>query len=166
MLEKMPESPGEIDGHPISPCVRSGYCCKKATCTVGLAHGADPHGSCEFLRGDEPGDHSCGLLDDGIISKEHIHAGEGCCASLCNTARDKVIERLKKMSTPEEERRTCTRCDEEEPDEDAWNGNEDPYDGDIFCDSCVRDQDKSGSPYKSDHLEMIDNPRSYLPHGH
>lgn len=77
-----------------------------------------------------------------------------------------MIEEEDDLEEEEVELRTCTRCEAEEPDEDAWNGNEDPHDGDIFCDSCVKDRDRFGSPYKSDYLEMIDNPRSYLPHGY
>ena len=74
------------------------------------------------------------------------------------------------MSNPEEEeeeeRRTCTRCNEEEPEEGEWDGNEDQEDGDLFCPVCFQARDKSGSPYKSDHLEMLSNPRSYLPYGY
>jgi len=95
MLREMPESPGEIDGYMIRPCVRSGACCLKATCAVGVGHGAGVEGRCKFLRGDEPGDYSCGLVDDGVISGDIIHAGAGCCSPLGNTARDRVVARLR-----------------------------------------------------------------------
>ena len=97
MIKELPPSPGAIDGYPIRPCVRSGFCCLKATCAVGVGHGADPEGRCKFLRGNEPGDYSCGLVDDGVVSKDTIHAGAGCCSPLGNTDRDRVVERLRKQ---------------------------------------------------------------------
>jgi len=96
IIKSMPPSPGSIDGYPIRPCLRSGMCCLKATCAVGVGHGADPEGRCKFLRGESAGDYSCGLVDDGAIPKDTIHAGAGCCSPVGNAARDEVIEKLTK----------------------------------------------------------------------
>ena len=60
-------------------CVRSGYCCKVATCYVGLEHGAEPKG-CKFLMGDKPGEYSCAIAD------QIPTIGAGCPSSL-NTDR-------------------------------------------------------------------------------
>lgn len=94
LLTSVPPVAGYIDGQPIRPCLRSGMCCLKATCAVGVGHGADPEGRCKFLRGDSAGSYSCGLVDDGTVSKDTIHAGAGCCSPLGNTARDEVLQAL------------------------------------------------------------------------
>jgi hypothetical protein len=90
-ITQMPPSPGEIDGVAISPCVRSGFCCNKFTCNLGVLHGSKVSGGCDFLRGNEAGAYSCGLVDDETIKGEQIHAGAGCCAPMFNTEREKVI---------------------------------------------------------------------------
>lgn len=77
----------------MSECLRSGYCCKQATCTAGLLHGAPAKG-CTFLRGDRPGDYSCGLVVDGIIDPKELYIGEGCCSNL-NTDRVAAYKFLK-----------------------------------------------------------------------
>ena len=95
-ITSMPASPGMLDGIPIPPCVRSGFCCKKFTCYLGVAHGSKVSGGCDFLRGDAPGAYSCGLVNDGVIEKDAIHAGAGCCSPLGNVARNKVVNKLQK----------------------------------------------------------------------
>lgn len=81
----------------IRPCVRCGYCCKKATCSIGLTHGAEPT-NCMYLIGTESGKYSCYLADKNIIPniKEHLGIGLGCCESL-NTDRRNVIEKREKF---------------------------------------------------------------------
>ena len=74
------------DYYPIHPCMRSGFCCKQATCSAGVIHGAETTG-CKFLRGSRPGEYSCGLVDDGIISPNTLHIGAGCCSPLFNEDR-------------------------------------------------------------------------------
>lgn len=81
-----------IDGVPFRPCLRSGYCCRKATCAVGVAHGAEPVG-CRFLRGDRPGAYSCGLVDDGVIAPGVIYAGAGCSSALNSDRRELARQR-------------------------------------------------------------------------
>ena len=80
LLTSVPPVAGYIDGQPIRPCLRSGMCCLKATCAVGVGHGADSY--------------SCGLVDDRTVSKDTIHAGAGCCSPLGNTSRDNVLKIL------------------------------------------------------------------------
>lgn len=94
-ITSMPASPGMLDGIPIPPCVRSGFCCKKFTCYLGVAHGSKVSGGCDFLRGDAPGGYACGLVEDGKISKSDIYAGDGCCSPLGNVSRNKVIKELR-----------------------------------------------------------------------
>jgi hypothetical protein len=104
MITEIPPSPGTLDGIKIPPCVRSGFCCNKFSCAAGQHYGSDWRGPCKFLRGPKPGAYSCGLVVDGIISKEDIYAGEGCCSPMFNTARNQVIkevlnEKAKKQNT-------------------------------------------------------------------
>ena len=74
------------------PCVRSGYCCKKATCTAGLAHGAEPVG-CKFLKGDTPGEYSCGLVEAKPELAEQMAIGAGCCSPMNSTRHDVIRQR-------------------------------------------------------------------------
>jgi len=69
------------------PCVRCGYCCKKATCHIGVSHGADPK-NCSFLIGDKPGEYSCFLAEKNVYEniRTHLAIGDGCCEPL-NTDR-------------------------------------------------------------------------------
>jgi len=77
------------------PCVRCGYCCKKATCHVGLTHGAEPT-NCKFLVGDKPGKYSCFLALKDIYPNVEMHLGigSGCCEPL-NSDRKIAIENMK-----------------------------------------------------------------------
>jgi hypothetical protein len=65
-------------------------CCKIATCPPGLAHGA-PGNGCTFLRGDGPGEYRCGLIEDRIIEPAVLSVGAGCCSSLFNLDRQRVL---------------------------------------------------------------------------
>lgn len=71
------------------PCLRSGFCCKQATCTAGLIYGAAPKG-CKFLRGNKPGFYSCGLVEDKLINPQELYIGEGCCSPI-NTDRKQAL---------------------------------------------------------------------------
>ena len=71
----------------VKPCVHCGYCCKKATCDIGLTHGAESK-NCMFLIGDKPGNYRCKLVEIKpypAISM-HLGIGDGCCSPL-NTDR-------------------------------------------------------------------------------
>ena len=77
-------------------CVRSGYCCKVATCAVGVMHGASPRG-CEFLRGDTPGGYECELAASRPELREVMAIGAGCPSTLFNKDRDLVLKGLVKL---------------------------------------------------------------------
>ena len=68
---------------PDVPCIRCGYCCTKATCDIGLTHGAEPT-NCMFLIGNRPGEYSCLLVDKNVYPniKMHLAIGDGCCSSM------------------------------------------------------------------------------------
>jgi len=72
------------------PCLRCGYCCKKATCSIGLAHGAEPT-NCMYLIGNEIGKYSCFLVDNMIYDHVDVDLaiGDGCCMPL-NSDRKKA----------------------------------------------------------------------------
>ena len=75
-------------------CVRCGYCCKKATCHIGLTHGASPK-NCEFLIGKKPGEYKCWLAEKKVYDEILIDLaiGQGCCEPL-NTDRNKALLNL------------------------------------------------------------------------
>lgn len=83
-------------------CVNCGYCCKKATCDIGLTHGAEPT-NCKFLIGDRPGEYKCWLAEKEIYPhiKKDLAIGDGCCSSL-NT--DRLIA-IKNMEVENESKR-------------------------------------------------------------
>jgi hypothetical protein len=76
------------------PCVKCGYCCKKATCDIGLTHGANQT-NCDFLIGTKPGEYSCLLVNKKIYPqiKMHLAIGDGCCEPL-NTDRKLALGML------------------------------------------------------------------------
>lgn len=75
----------------VHPCVRSGLCCKTATCWAGLAHGAEPKG-CKFLKGGKPGYYFCELAANDPQIATELYIGEGCCMSLFNTYRQEAVK--------------------------------------------------------------------------
>lgn len=72
-------------------CVRSGFCCKVATCAVGVAHGA-PQRGCTFLGGSRPGEYSCELVTRRPELSEIMAIGSGCSSTLFNEDRDSVLQ--------------------------------------------------------------------------
>ena len=79
-------------------CIRCGFCCKKATCAIGVAHGAEPT-NCKFLVGDAPGNYSCWLALKKIYPHIEVDLGIrlGCCSPLFNEERqialmNKILE--------------------------------------------------------------------------
>jgi len=79
---------------PISPCVRSGYCCKKSACWAGQM-GRD---GCIHLVGPKPGQYKCAIAH--WIKKQRGAEvspafGAGCCSPL-NTTRREVVNGLHK----------------------------------------------------------------------
>jgi len=71
------------------PCVRSGACCKAATCVMGQANGAPPKG-CIFLVGDKPGEYACQLIIENPQWGETVAIGGGCCRPMFNPARQQA----------------------------------------------------------------------------
>jgi len=84
-----------IDGRPVRPCVRCGYCCKKVTCAIG-AWIARNRGlvinPCPFLDGSEA-PYTCLLVSDHDIVDPAVELGigAGCCSPL-NTDRRVIVE--------------------------------------------------------------------------
>jgi hypothetical protein len=80
--------------YPFRPCVRSGYCCLTAACSLATARGVRPGDRCTFLQGSTAGHYSCGLMerpgDDGEKARLALSAGHGCCSPM-NTERQRVI---------------------------------------------------------------------------
>lgn len=82
----------------MSSCVRSGFCCKKAPCPYGewdsKAH------QCVFLVPDpnsEHGQYLCGKFDEIQKDPDSWIApafGAGCCMSLFNEDRNKILVKL------------------------------------------------------------------------
>lgn len=73
-------------------CVGCGFCCCKAVCVVGIAHGAGARVDtpCTFLSyGD--GRHWCSLVTDHTVPGNAIHADTGCSSALFNDWRKKPI---------------------------------------------------------------------------
>ena len=79
------------------PCIRCGYCCRTATCHIGLSHGAQPT-NCMFLTGKRPGEYSCLLAEKEVYPdiRMHLGIGSGCCSPL-NTDRKIAIENIEKL---------------------------------------------------------------------
>ena len=83
------------DGHH-APCVRSGHCCKVATCAAGVAHG-QPMRNCGFLMGSGPGDYRCQLVEDNPHLAQVMAVGAGCSSTLFNRARDFVLRQAREV---------------------------------------------------------------------
>lgn len=77
----------------IKACVNSGFCCTRAPCIFGQWN--DDRTQCEFLLWNDDRS-SCGKYEE--ISKDPSSTvspafGAGCCSSLFNYPRAKIIER-------------------------------------------------------------------------
>ena len=71
-------------------CVGCGFCCCKAVCVVGIAHGASVGTLCTFLSYDD-GRHWCSLVTDHTVPGNAIHTNTGCSSALFNDWRKKPI---------------------------------------------------------------------------
>jgi hypothetical protein len=72
-----------VDEVPYRPCVGCGYCCKKATCTLGLGS------PCAYLA-QHDGRYWCSLILIGAVTDEELAIGAGCCSSL-NSDRQMIL---------------------------------------------------------------------------
>lgn len=79
----------------IGPCVGCGYCCKKATCTLGLMR-FGTQSPCRALIFKE-GRYWCSLVLGELNSnpiRDELAIGAGCCSSL-NSDRAHMLAKLK-----------------------------------------------------------------------
>lgn len=74
------------------PCVRSGYCCKKAPCAFGTWD--ENLKQCKHLQKDVEGQYECAIYEE-ITGKEFWELnpafGAGCCSPL-NSDRQRIIQ--------------------------------------------------------------------------
>ena len=99
-----------------SQCVRSGFCCKQATCGTGTLHGAPPKG-CTFLEGSQPGDYSCQLAKTRPDLFEWT-IGKGCSSTLFNSSREIAFRRMAAGDLPDLLEMVMTT----EIDDPTWTG--------------------------------------------
>ena len=75
------------------PCVRSGYCCKKAPCGYGTWDAGKTQ--CAYLQKDADGRYECGIIDKIVGSPGWQISpafGAGCCSPL-NSDRLGILAR-------------------------------------------------------------------------
>lgn len=95
---------GMLDGIPIKPCVKSGFCCTKSPC--GYGEWNEKQTACKYLG--EPNDIGQMLclrydwIKENVVNWEFYPAfGGGCCMPLFNGMRDKVIQNILKKHSNE-----------------------------------------------------------------
>ena len=94
---------GELDGYPIKPCMKSGFCCTTAPCGYGEW---DPIASeCKHLLSpNDIGQRDCGRYDwikENVPMYEFYPGfGTGCCMPMFNKLRMQVIENIKNKVSP------------------------------------------------------------------
>ena len=79
------------------PCVGSGMCCKTSPCAFG-EWDAEAH-RCKFLVDKEDGTYDCGKYEEILAMPQSDWAdnpafGAGCCSTLFNENRQRIIKRL------------------------------------------------------------------------
>lgn len=94
------EPVGEIDGYPISPCVKSGFCCTKSPC--GFGEWNEDKTACAHLQPpNDIGQRDCGkyqwIMENAPCPELYPAFGGGCCMAMFNTMRNKVIENIKQL---------------------------------------------------------------------
>jgi hypothetical protein len=88
---------GMLDGIPIKPCMKSGFCCTMALC--GYGEWNETGTQCKYLQPpNEIGQRNCGRYDwimKNAPAPEFYPAfGAGCCAPMFNTMRDNIIKAI------------------------------------------------------------------------
>lgn len=91
---------GMLEGIPIKPCMKSGFCCTKQPCAYGEWNEAKS--ACKYLsEPNQVGQRGCLRYDwikENVPNWEHYPAfGAGCCMPMFNDMRNKVIENLQKL---------------------------------------------------------------------
>lgn len=95
---------GEIDGYPVKPCMKSGFCCTISPCPFGEMN--EQRTACKYLG--EPnniGQRDC-LRYDYIVANvpnEYFPPafGGGCCMAMFNEKRDAVIAKARENGLDE-----------------------------------------------------------------
>jgi hypothetical protein len=92
-----------------APCVGSGMCCWKAPCDVALGKYTDMSPwlsgeGCPSLRWDEKlGRYFCREVEEGGPEvKEQLYIGAGCCMSLFNDNRMRILQGKGRPWTPKD----------------------------------------------------------------
>lgn len=89
---------GELDGIPIMPCVKSGFCCTKAPC--GYGEWNEDKSACKhLLPPNDLGQRDCARYEwikANVPGWQYYPAfGAGCGSTLFNHLRDRVIKNIK-----------------------------------------------------------------------
>lgn len=80
-----------IDGRTVAPCVRSGYCCKKAPCGFGDWNAEKTQ--CKHLETGTDGRYQCGIAAEIVKDPTWVFSpafGAGCCSPM-NSDRQGII---------------------------------------------------------------------------
>lgn len=78
-----------------APCVHSGFCCKQAPCPYGAKE--ENSAACIYLVEREKNRFYCGKYDEikDLPGADIVPAfGAGCCSSLFNEAREKILKEV------------------------------------------------------------------------
>jgi len=102
LADKPLPAPAEMDGQKfhVTPCIKSGFCCTTAPCAYGEI--AESGKGCRYLTDpNELGQKMCGKYEwikANVPNWMYYPAfGAGCCMSLGNDMRKKVIDNYKKQ---------------------------------------------------------------------
>ena len=93
---------GELNGIPIRPCMKSGFCCTLSPCAYGEWN--DDKSGCKYLDApNDIGQRDC-LRYQWIINNVptfdlHPSFGTGCSSPIGNTARNNIITKIKELSS-------------------------------------------------------------------
>ena len=89
---------GILEGIPIKPCMKSGFCCTKSPCAYGEFN--ENKTACKYLS--DPNDISqrdClryqWIIENVPTYKSYPAFGGGCCMPMFNEMRDQVINNIK-----------------------------------------------------------------------
>jgi hypothetical protein len=95
-----PKPIGVLNGIPIRPCMKSGFCCTLAPCAFGEWN--ENKSACKYLS--EPngiGQRDCGRYEWIVANVPNYELypafGAGCSSAMFNHMRDKVIENIKNL---------------------------------------------------------------------
>lgn len=92
---------GELDGIPVRPCMKSGFCCTTAPCGFGESISKE-NKACKFLGPpNDIGQRDCGkyqwIIDNVEGYEFYPGFGTGCCMPMFNEAREKIIKNIENI---------------------------------------------------------------------